>query len=299
VSARAFDAEPRGGRVGAGLRGGQRLLRRVTQDPMGLLGLTLAALVIFTGLFADWLVLYDPLKIDVPNRLADPSWAHPLGTDQLGRDVLSRVIKGSQIALVVGISATALAMVGGLALGLLAGYGPRWLDNILLLLFDAIYSFPIIMLALAVITLLGPSLATVMLVIVLGYVPVYARLVRTSTLGIKNSEFILAERSLGARPARILARHILPNVIGPLFIIASMDIPVVITIEAGLSFLGLGVRPPAPSWGRILNEGYTFIRETPWIVIGGGLPLIVTTLGFTFLGEALRDTLDPKLRRTI
>ena len=127
----------------------------------------------------------------------------------------------------------------------------------------------------------------------------YARLVRTSTLSIKHAEFILAERALGARAPRILLHHIVPNAIGPLLIIASMDIPVVITLEAGLSFLGLGVPPPAPSWGRLLNEGYNFIRDTPWIVIGGGLPLIVTTLGFTFLGESLRDLLDPKLRKAL
>src|SRR5262249_18571736 len=163
---------------------------------------------------------------------------------------LSRVIKGSQIALLVGLSATLLSLVWGLLLGLLAGYGPRWLDNLLLLLFDAVHAFPVIMLALAVVTLFGPTLTTVLLaVIVLTVVrvPRYARLVRTSTLSIKHAEFILAEQALGARAPRILLFHIVPNVIGPLLIIASMDIPVVITLEAGLSFLGLGVPPPAPS----------------------------------------------------
>jgi peptide/nickel transport system permease protein len=274
-------------------------IRHVAGDSMGFLGLTLVALLLVTGVFADLLAPYDPLKIAVSERLMDPSWAHPLGTDQLGRDVLSRVIKGSQIALGVAVSAIAIAFVGGVFLGLLAGYGPRWLDNLLLLLFDSVYSFPSIMLALAVITLLGPSLGTIVLVVVVGSVPVYARLIRTQTLAMKTSEFVLAERSMGAGRLRIMVRHILPNVIGPLLIIASMDVPVVITIEAGLSFLGLGVRPPAPSWGRILNDGYTMIRQTPWIVIGGGIPLIITTLGFTFLGEALRDHLDPKLRRVI
>jgi peptide/nickel transport system permease protein len=155
------------------------------------------------------------------------------------------------------------------------------------------------MLGLAVITLLGPSLATLMLVVVVIQTPAYGRLVRTATLSVKNSEFILAERSMGASMVRVLIRHILPNIVGPLIIIASMDIPSVITLEAGLSFLGLGIPPPAPSWGRILQEGYTNIREAPWIVISGGIPLILTTLGFTFLGEALRDILDPKLRRMV
>ncbi|MGH6960097.1 MAG: ABC transporter permease, partial [Dongiaceae bacterium] len=209
------------------------------------------------------------------------------------------VIKGSQIALIVGILSITLALIAGLALGLAAGYGPRWLDNFLLLYFDTIYSFPAVMLALAMVTLLGPSLVTIVFVVVTFQTPAYARLVRTATLSVKTSEFILAERSLGAGPIRVLARHILPNVVGPLLIIASMDIPSVITLEAGLSFFGLGLPPPAPSWGRILNEGYSQMREAPWIVIAGGIPLILITLGFTFLGESLRDLLDPKLRRVV
>lgn len=296
MSAQASDLAPAPDRR-AELGGGPGVIRQIARDPMGLLGLTLALLLVVTGLFADWLTPYDPLKIDVINRFAGPSLAHPLGTDNLGRDLLSRVIAGSRIALIVAFCTTFLAMIGGLVLGLMAGYGPRWLDNGLILLFDAVYSFPYIMLALAVITLFGSSLTMVVLVIAITTLPAYARLVRTSTLSVKNSEFVLAERSLGAGPVRILFRHIMPNIIGPLLIIVSMDIPVVITVEAGLSFLGLGVPPPAPSWGRILNEGYSFIRQTPWVVIAGGLPLILATLGFTFLGEALRDIFDPKLRK--
>jgi peptide/nickel transport system permease protein len=182
-------------------------------------------------------------------------------------------------------------------LGLIAGYGPRWLDNLLLLLFDAVRAFPVVMFALAVITVVGPSLQTVILVVVVTSVPQYARIIRTQTLSLRHTEFILAERSLGAGAPRVLLVHILPNVIGPLVILASMEIPVVITIEAGLSFLGLGVPPPTPSWGNILNDGYAFIRNTPWLVIAGGIPVVLTTLGFTFLGETLRDVFDPRLRR--
>jgi peptide/nickel transport system permease protein len=280
-------------------RAALRVRRRIAQDPMGVLGFVLVLLVVVAAVFADWLAPYDPLKLDVLDRLAGPSWFHLLGTDQLGRDILSRVIKGSQIALEVGLTATTVSLCGGLGLGLIAGYGPRWLDKVLLLLFDAVQAFPLIMLALAVITLSGPSLFTVLLIVIIVTVPRYARLVRTSTLAVKHTEFVLAERALGARGPRILLHHILPNVVGPLLILASMDIPVVITFEAGLSFLGLGVPPPAPSWGRLLNEGYNFIRDTPWIVIGGGVPLIITTLGFTFLGETLRDLLDPKLRQVL
>jgi peptide/nickel transport system permease protein len=278
---------------------GGRFLRRLRRDPLGLLGLMLVVLVVFCGLFADWITPYPPFKINVPDKLSPPSLTHVMGTDNLGRDVLSRVIKGSQIAIIVGVSSIFIALTIGLALGLIAGYGPRWLDNILILLFDAIYSFPAVMLGLTVMTLLGPSVGTLMFVVVVIQTPTYGRLVRTATLAKKNSEFILAERSLGASPIRILLRHILPNIVGPLFIIGSMDIPSVITLEAGLTYLGLGIPPPAPSWGRILKEGYDVIRDAPWVVVSGGIPLIITTLGFTFLGEALRDLLDPKLRRIV
>jgi peptide/nickel transport system permease protein len=276
-----------------------RLLRRVRSDPLGLLGLALVALVVFCGLFADWIAPYDPFKINVPAMFSPPSAAHIMGTDNLGRDIFSRILKGSQIALVVGVSSILISLVIGLALGLVAGYGPRWLDNGLILVFDAIYSFPGVILGAVAMAILGPSMQMLMLVVVIIQTPAYARLVRTATLAKKNSDFVLAERSLGAGPVRILVRHILPNIVGPLFIIGSMDIPGVITLEAGLTYLGLGLPPPAPSWGRILEEGYRFIRDAPWIVVAGGIPLIITTLGFTFLGESLRDLLDPKLRRIV
>ena len=275
------------------------ILRRLRSDPLGLLGLSLVVLVVLCGLSADWIAPYDPFRINVPDRLMAPSLAHVFGTDNLGRDIFSRVIKGSQIALIVGVNSIAISLAIGLVLGLIAGYAPRWIDNILLLFFDSIYSFPTVMLGLTVMTLLGPSLGTLMFVVVVIQTPGYARLVRTATLAKMNSDYILAERSLGAGPIRILARHILPNIVGPLFIIGSMDIPSVITLEAGFTYLGMGIPPPAPSWGRILNEGYNLIRDAPWMFVAGGIPLIITTLGFTFLGEALRDLIDPKLRKVV
>jgi peptide/nickel transport system permease protein len=272
-------------------------LRRLLAEPMGALGLLLVLLVLACALLSHQLEPFDPLKIAVRDRLLPPSPLHPLGTDNLGRDVLSRVIEGSRIALYFAAVATGLSLLAGLALGLVAGYGPRWADALFVLLFDTVNAFPRVMLALAVITLLGPSSASVLLVIVVATFPTYARMTRTSTLTLRSAEFVQAERSLGAGWDRILVLHILPNIVGPLLILASMDVPVVITLEAGLTFLGLGVPPPAPSWGRILNEGYAFIGEAPWIVVGGGVPLILATLGFTFLGESLRDLLDPRLRR--
>jgi peptide/nickel transport system permease protein len=275
------------------------LWRRIRRDPLGLAGLILVLTVVFCGLFAPWIVPFDPYKISVPDKFQSPSLTHLLGTDNLGRDVFSRVIAGSRIALSVGVSTIAIALCLGLFLGLLAGYGPRWLDNFLLLIFDAIYSFPTVILGLTVVTLLGASISTLMFVVIVIQTPAYARLTRTATLSIKTSEYVQAVRSLGASPFRIIGIHILPNVVGPLLIIASMDIPSVVALEAGLTYLGMGIPPPAPSWGRILQEGYALIRVAPWIVIAGGIPLIITTLGFTFLGESLRDLLDPRLRRIV
>jgi peptide/nickel transport system permease protein len=279
----------------AAARGGQPL-RRLLRDPMGLLGLILVAAFVAVALFAPWATPYDPLKIDVANKLKPPSMAHWAGTDQLGRDMLSRLIWGARTALAIALTATGIAGVIGLALGLIAGCGPRWLDGILLLIFDSLSSMPMIMFALAVITVVGPGTPTLILVIVLVSIPGYARLIRTQTLGLKTADFILAERAMGASPLRILLWHLLPNVVGPLVIILSMDIPVVIMLEAGLSYLNLGVNAPVPSCGNILYDGYTNLRQSPVMVIAAGIPLILATIGFTFLGEGLRDALDPRLQ---
>lgn len=269
------------------------------RDPLAMIGLILVVIIVGSAILAPVLVPHDPNKINVRYRLKGPSAEHWIGTDQIGRDVLSRIIMGSRIALQVSLFSISIAASCGLLLGMLAGYGPRWLDGAMVVLFDTVRSFPTIMFALAVVTLFGPSLNTVILVVIVTSIPVYGRIVRTQTQALRNNEFIMAERAMGAGTLRVLGVHILPNVVGPLLIIASMDIPVVVTIEAGLSFLGLGVRPPTASWGTVLNDGYAFIRNTPWLVIAGGVPLILTTLGFTFLGEALRDVFDPKLRREV
>ena len=277
----------------SGLR---RTLARLLREPLGALGLSLVLLVAFGALFADLLSHYDPVRIAPRERFASPGAAHLLGADQLGRDLFARVLHGGRIALYVALVSTAVSLAIGVVLGLVAGYGPRWLDNLMILVFDALKSFPTVMLALALVTLVGPSLTAVMVVVVLVNVPGYARIIRTQTIALKSSEFVAAAQSMGASSTRILRVHILPNVIGPLMILASMDIPVVIAIEAGMSFLGLGVRPPTPSWGSILNDGFVSIRETPWIAVAGGVPIVVITLGFTFLGETLRDILDPRLK---
>ena len=263
---------------------------------MGVFGLALVALILLSAVFAGVLAQHDPTRIMPQDRFQGPSLAHLLGTDHLGRDLLARVLHGGRIALMVALGSTIVSLVLGIVLGLLAGYGPRWLDALLLLVFDALKSFPVIMLALTLVTLFGPSLLSVVLVVVMVSVPGYARIIRTQTLAMKTAEHVTAARSMGAGTARILRVHVLPNIIGPILILASMDVPVVVGIEAGLSFLGLGVRPPTPSWGTILNDGFASIRDSSWIVIAGGVPIILTTLGFTFLGETLRDVFDPRLK---
>ena len=273
-----------------------RSIRSLARDPMGLLGLTLVVIFLLMAILAPVISPYDPLKISVMSKFQSPNLSHWLGTDHLGRDTLSRIIYGSRTALSRALTATGLAGLLGLLLGLIAGFGPRWLDGILVLLFDSMSSLPMILFALAVITVLGPGTATLILVIVLVSIPSYARLIRAQTLTLKNSDFVVAERSIGASSPRIILLHLLPNVVGPLVIILSMDIPVVIMLEAGLSYLNLGVRPPTPSWGNILYDGYTSLRYAPTLVIAAGVPLVLATLGFTFLGEGLRDALDPKLQ---
>jgi peptide/nickel transport system permease protein len=267
------------------------------RNPQGVFGLVLVVIFFASAIFAPLLAPYDPNQLDIPVRMAGPSVEHWVGTDQLGRDTFSRVLFGGRVALKIAAVGVSVSLFVGLLLGMVAGYGPRWLDNALLLVFDTIRTFPTIVLALAVVALTGPSLELVMVIVIVTSIPGYARLARTSTLALKNTEFIIAERSLGAGPVRVLWRHVMPNVIGPLLILAAMDVPVVVTVEAGLSFLGLGVLPPTASWGTVLNEGYLVIRDTPWPVIAGGIPLVLTTLGFTFLGEALRDIFDPRLRK--
>jgi peptide/nickel transport system permease protein len=275
----------------------RRTFSALKKDPLGMAGFVLVSIIFLLTVFAPWLAPYDPLEVDVYNRLSSPTAAHWLGTDQLGRDILSRVLFGGQVALKVSLVAISVSMAIGLVLGMIAGFGPRWLDRILVILFDTVRSFPTIMFALAIVALTGPSLNTVIGVIIVTSIPVYGRVVRTQTQALRERDFILAERAMGASTARILRDHVLPNIAAPLFILASMDVPAVVGMEAGLSFLGLGVSAPTPSWGSILNDGYSYLRNSPWPIIAGGLPLIAVTLGFTFFGESLRDIFDPKLRR--
>lgn len=277
----------------------KNVISKLIHDPMGAVGLLIVISFFLVAIFAGVLAPYDPNKIDILNKLQGPSLQHLVGTDQLGRDTLSRLIHGTQIALLVAVVSIGLAVLMGSILGAIAGYGPAWLDFIIMLIFDTMRSYPVIMFALAVVVLFGPSLTTIMVIIMATSFPTYGRLMRTQTQTLRKSEYILSAQALGIGTPRILLKHVMPNTIGPILIVASMDVPFVIALEAGLSFLGLGVRPPTPSWGSILNDGYTYIRNSSWILFSAGAPLILVTIGFTFLGEQLRDILDPKIGRDL
>jgi peptide/nickel transport system permease protein len=274
------------------------LLGRLLAEPMAVFAMIIIVALILVALCADVISPHDYSAMNLADRFAPPSSRYWLGTDNLGRDTFSRLAQGSRIALYVALVAVSISSVIGLTLGMIAGFGPRWLDNLLLFVFDTLRAYPTIILALALAALLPRGLSTVIIVVVITSFSEYARVVRTQTLTLKNAEFILAEHAMGASSARIIFHHVLPNVLGPFFILAAMNLPVVITIEAGMSFLGIGVPPGTPSWGATLKDGFDFIRTTPWIIVAGGLPVILVTLGFTFLGEALRDQLDPKLRKS-
>lgn len=272
------------------------LIQEIARQPGGLFGLLTIAAVMLAAVVAPVIAPFGPADQDMDNLLKPPSRKHPLGTDHLGRDIFSRLIFGSRIALATAIPAVLLSALMGLALGLIAGFFGGAVDGIIVTFLDAIMSFPSVIFALALMALLGPSLLNLVLVIAITWMPFYARLARAEILSAKQNEYVEAEVALGASTFRIIVRHILPNIISPIVVAMAMDLPVVITTEAGFSFLGLGVRPPQPSWGVILSDGFDYIRYSPWPILFASLTLMVVTLGFTRFGEALRDVMDPRFR---
>jgi peptide/nickel transport system permease protein len=279
----------------ARLSGRGSLPVRLASSPAGLFGLVVVTGLLVLAVFAPQIAPYDPAHLDVVNRLQGPSADHLLGTDQLGRDLLSRLVFGVRVELRVAIPATIGALALGVLLGLVAGYLGGRVDNALIVVMDTIQAFPAVILALTILALLGPSLGNVAIVLGVALAPAFARVTRALVLAVKQNPYIEAERSLGAGTPRIVLVHVAPNILPPLLTLVAMTLPIAIAAEAGLSFLGLGVQPPTPSWGVILADGFTYVRDAPWAVVWTGLALMVTTLGFTFLGEALRDELDPRL----
>lgn len=279
------------------LREAGQVLRQVFGTLPGAFGGAIVALVMVAAVFAPWVATHDPDSLDVMNRFAGPSAAHWLGTDHLGRDLYSRLVHGASVAMAVALSAIVVALAAGTLLGILAAWLPARTERIVLIGFDVISSFPSLVLALAIVAVFGPSTLMVVIIVGITLTPHFGRVARAQVLTLRSAPFLEAERILGASFPRIVLHHILPNIMGPLIVLASMDIPVVITIEAGLSFLGLGVRPPLASWGVLIQDGYQFLSDSwiPVVVASGALAL--ATLGFTLFGEALRDAVDPRIRQ--
>jgi len=248
------------------------------------------------ALFAHWLSPYDPGQIDVQQVLQDPTWKHPFGTDPLGRDVFSRMIYGSRISLLVGFVAVGISTLIGIFLGALAGYYGRWVDNLIMRFVDVMLCFPTFFLILAVIALLEPNIWNIMVVIgITGWMGV-ARLVRAEFLSLKERDFTAAEKALGAKDFRIIFRHILPNALAPVLVSATLGVAGAILTESALSFLGIGVQPPTPSWGNILTAGKDNIEIAWWLSLYPGMAILITVVGYNLLGEGVRDSIDPRLR---
>ncbi len=259
------------------------------------IGLVLILMRAAAALAGPYLAPYDPLKTNAASLLAGPAPDHLLGTDSLGRDILSRILYGAAVSSQVGLVAVVIAAVIGIPLGIISGYYRGWIDLVLMRLVDIFLAFPVILLALAIIGVLGPSISNLMIAIGVVSWTRYARVSRAEVLALREREFILAEQSVGAPAWRIMLFHLFPNMLSSLVVIATYGIASAILWEAGLSFLGLGVQPPNPSWGNILNEGRAYMKSAPWVATFPGLAIMLAVLGFNLLGDGLRDALDPRL----
>jgi len=270
------------------------VLRRAWRARLAPLGAAVVLTALLVALAAPWLAPHNPLKQDLGNALARPGSAHLLGTDNVGRDVLSRVIWGTRISLLAGLVSVSLAMLVGSVLGLLAGYWGGRIDELVMRVMDAVLSFPPLVLALALGAILGAGLFGVLLALGIVYTPTFARLMRGQVLTITTREYVDAARALGASGLRVAWRHVLPNATAPIVVQASLSVAFAILAEASLSFLGLGIQPPQASWGSMINAGRGYLQQAPWIVFGPGAALFVTVVGLNFVGDAIRDALDPR-----
>lgn len=270
---------------------------RFRANRMSLIGLAAIILLVLIAIFAPLIAPYDPIEdIFRGVRGVGPSWEHPFGYDHLGRDLLSRVIFGSRVALLVGLVATGISVLVGIVIGAIAGYFGGWVDTLLSRLIDTLMAFPIIALLVVLAAVLGPSLVTTIVVIGFTGWARFARVVRADVMSMKQQDFVTAARAVGVRDWRIIWRHLLPNVMGPVIVLASLGIGGIIILESALSFLGLGIRPPNPSWGGTLADGRAFILRFPHIAFFPGLMIVITVLAFNFVGDGLRDAFDPRNR---
>lgn len=272
-------------------------LGRLLRYPSAELGLILVVIYVGVALFAGVLAPYSPVEQHAKDRLQEPSLTYLLGTDEFGRDILSRLMYGATNSLRVALLSVAAACLLGSALGMIAGYAGGLLDNSIMRVMDLFFAFPAILLALSIVAALGPGANNTILAISVVYTPIFARVARGPVLSIKAMEFVQAARSIGARHLRVLVRHILPNTVAPIIVQITLALSWAMLTEAGLSFLGLGTIPPAPSWGSMLSESRRLMELAPWMAISPGLAIMLGVLGFNLLGDGLRDALDPKLKR--
>ena len=273
----------------------QRLRTRFVHNRSGMVGFGFLVLVVLAALAASLVSPQDPAHINLTQINLGPSTAHWLGTDDVGRDIFSRLVYGARVSLRVSATVVILAAAAALPIGLVSGYFGRWVDAVLMRMMDALFTFPPLMLALAIAALLGPSLTNASIAIAIPFVPGYARLVRAEVLAIKEEAFIEASRSIGAGPGRMLRRHVLPNVASPLIVQVAVSFGYALLAEAALSFLGFGVQPPHASWGTMLQSAYNFVLDKPWPMIPPGLAIMLTVLAFNLVGDALRDSLGREI----
>ena len=273
------------------------LIKRFLRNKLAVLGLAIVFLVVLTSLTATAVAPFDPLKLSLSNRIKAPSDEHVFGTDHFGRDILSRVLYGGRVSLWVGVMSVVLAAIVGIILGAVGGYFGGRIDDVIVLIMDALISFPVLLLAIGLMAVMGPGVKNIIIALALVFIPTYGRVVRGSVLSIRQKEYIEAARNAGSGDLKIIFLHVLPNTMAPLIVVTTISVANAILIEAALSFLGLGVPPPAPSWGNILSDGRNFISQAPWLTIFPGLAITLTVLGFNTLGDGLRDVLDPKLKQ--
>ena len=273
------------------------VLFRLSKSPLAMFGLAIILLLVFCAIFAEMISPYDPTAQDLAHMFETPSSAHWLGTDEFGRDILSRLIYGARVSLQVGFVAVGIALVLGGFLGAVSGYYGGRLDNAIMRVMDVLLSIPQTLLAIAIVAALGPSLMNLMIAVGISAVPTYARIVRGSVLSIRNMEFVEAARAVGSPDLRIILKHIIPNSMAPIIVQATLGVASAILNAAGLSFIGLGIQPPNPEWGAMLSGGRQYIRDFPHMTLYPGLAIMFTILALNFLGDGLRDALDPKLKR--
>lgn len=271
--------------------------RRFVRHRLAMVGTTIVLLLVFVAAFGRMVAPYDPLAMDFTALFAPPSWAHPFGTDEFGRDIFARVLYGARISLQVAFIAVGISGTAGVLLGLVAGFLGGWIDELVMRFMDVLFAFPAVLLAITVMAILGRGVGNAMVAIAIVYIPIFARVTRGAVLSVRGREYVTAARALGKSPFGIMLRHVLPNAIGPIIVQTSLSLAFAILAEAALSYFGLGTQPPDPSWGRMLSEGRGFLQQAPWMGIFPGLAIMVSVMGFNFLGDGLRDLLDPRTNR--